>query len=69
MEGSEDGILCGSVGSASQLVRAKTDWDVVFDVLDNQFLKALHRNGGDFKGTETMVAVLKQVGTLSCDSE
>ncbi len=47
MEGSGDGVLCGSVGSEYKLVRVQAGWDVVFDVLENQFLKALHQNGGE----------------------
>ncbi len=57
-------------------------WDVVFDVLENQFLKVLHQNVGEchrvvvsrrdtanFLSTGTMVAIMKQVGTLYCYSE
>ncbi len=47
VEDSRDGILCGSVGSEYKLVRVQASWDVVFDVLKNQFLKALHQNGGE----------------------
>ncbi len=47
MEGSGDVILCGSVGSECKLVRVQAGWDVVFDVLENQFLKALHQNEGE----------------------
>lgn len=32
------GILCGSVGSESTLVRVQSGSDVVFDVVENQFL-------------------------------
>ena len=45
VKGSRCGILCGSVGSESILVRVLADWDVVFDVLENQFLKLLHQDG------------------------
>ncbi len=47
MEGCGYNILCGSLGSECKLVRVQADWDVVFDVLKNQFLKALHQNGGE----------------------
>ncbi len=47
MEGSGDGILCGSVGSECKLMRVQAGWDFVFDVLENQFLKALHQNVGE----------------------
>lgn len=51
VEGSGDGILCGSVGSKSKLVRVQAGWDVVLDVLENQFLKALHQNGDECQYT------------------
>lgn len=56
-------------------------WDVVFDVLTIQFLKTLHQIWGecsravsfrldtaDILGTGTVMADLKQVEMLSCDS-
>ena len=39
VEGSGYGIFCGCVGSESILVRVQARQDVVFDVLENQFLK------------------------------
>ena len=39
-----DGILCGSVSSGSKLVRVQAGRDVVSE---NQFLKALHQDGGE----------------------
>ncbi len=45
MEGSGDGILCGSVGTERKLMRVQAGWDD--DVLKNQFLKALHQNVGE----------------------
>ncbi len=50
MEGTGYGTLCGSVGSECKLVRVMAGLDVVFDVLENQFLKALHQNGGECHG-------------------
>ena len=50
MKGSGYCILCGSVGSESILTRVQAGRDVVFDVLENQFLL----------GTGGMVAVLKE---------
>ncbi len=47
VEGSGDDILCGLVCSECKLLRVQAGWDVVFDVLENQFLKALHQNGGE----------------------
>ncbi len=44
---SGDGILCGSAGFECKLVWVPAGWDVVFDVLENQFFKALHQNGGE----------------------
>ena len=44
---SESGILCGSVGSESILVRVQAVRDVVSDVLESQFLEALHQDGGE----------------------
>lgn len=43
MEISRKGILCRSTGSEYKLVRVQTGWEVVFDVLANQFLKALYQ--------------------------
>ena len=37
--------LCGSVSYASMLVRVQTGKHVIFDVLVNQFLKAIHQDG------------------------
>lgn len=42
MEDSGDGILVGSFGSKSKMMRVMTGWDVLLDVLENQFLKELH---------------------------
>ncbi len=47
MESSGAGILCGSAGSECKLVRVQTGRDVVLNVLENQFLKALHQDGGE----------------------
>ena len=47
MEGSGYGILIGSVCSDSILVRVQAGRDVISDVLENQFLKALHQDGGE----------------------
>lgn len=44
MEGSGYGILLGSVGSECRPLRVQAGWDVLFDVLERQFLKALHKN-------------------------
>lgn len=44
---SRDGVLCGTVGSVSKLVRVQAGWNVVFDVLENKLLKALHQYGGE----------------------
>ncbi len=41
MEGS------GPVGSECTLVRVQAGWDVVIDVVKNQFLKTLNQNGGE----------------------
>ncbi len=45
VEGSGDGVLWGSVGLESKLMRVQTGWYVVFDVLKNQFLKVIHQGG------------------------
>ena len=68
---------CRSVGSESTLVRVQAGWDDVSNVLKNQFFIVFHRGESQrlvvsttwqaFLGTGTMVAVLKQVGTLCCD--
>ncbi len=42
-----------------KLVRVQAGWDVEFDLLENQCLKALPQNGGG----------CLEVGTLSCDSD
>lgn len=34
----------GSVGSECRPLRVQAGWDVHFDVLERQFLKALHKN-------------------------
>ncbi len=36
-----------SVCSECKLMKVQAGWDVVLDVLKNQFLKALHQNGGE----------------------
>lgn len=41
-EDSGDVILSGSFGTKSKLMKVQAGWDLIFDVLDNQFLKALH---------------------------
>ena len=43
-EGSGWGIPRGPVGSESILVRVQADREVVFDLLRNQFFKALHKD-------------------------
>lgn len=42
MEGSGYGVLSGPVGSECILERVQAVWEVVFDVLENEYLKALH---------------------------
>lgn len=46
MTGSRYDILCGSVCSESVLLRVQARREVDFDFLENQFLKALHQDGG-----------------------
>lgn len=46
MEGSGDDIRCAS-GFLCKLVRVQAGWHVVFDVLEKQFLKALHQDGAE----------------------
>ncbi len=43
VEGSAYCILYGTVASKSTLMRLQVGRDVVFNVLENQFLKALHQ--------------------------
>lgn len=68
-------ILRMMVCSVDSLVRAQADWDVDFDMLEKQFLKALHRVWFEFHReviinqtpqtlTGTLVAVWKPVGTV-----
>lgn len=47
MEGSGDGKFCGSVGSESKLVSVPAGWDVVIDILENFFFKALTLHGDE----------------------
>lgn len=42
------GILYVYAGTESMLVRDQAGREVVFDVLKNQFLKALHQDGGHY---------------------
>ena len=44
MEGSGYGIISGSVGSECMLVRVQASKDVLFSVLEDQFLKTLQRD-------------------------
>ena len=61
MKGSGYCILCGSVGSESILMRIQAGRDVVFDVLENQFLREVGRvDTASLLGTGGMVAVLKE---------
>ena len=39
------GMRCGSLGSEGILLRVQAGRNVVFEVLENQFLKALHQDG------------------------
>lgn len=63
-------------------MRVKAVWDVIFDALENQFLKALHWNGGKCHRavvTETRHCRLfgyrgnggcvNMDGTVSCESD
>lgn len=45
MKGSCYDILGGSLGPESIMVRAQAGLDVVFVMLENQFLKALYQDG------------------------
>ena len=45
VEGSRCGRLCGSVVSESIMVRVQAGRDVIFDVLENKLLKAIHQDG------------------------
>lgn len=42
--GSEYGILTESAGSDRTLLRVRAGWDILFDALERQFLKAFHTN-------------------------
>ena len=44
MEGSGYGILCGNLGFECIPLGVKACRDVVFDVLEDQFLKSLNQN-------------------------
>ena len=61
MEASGDGVLSGSVGSDCKLVRVQTNWDVVLYVVVNQFLKALHQNGGECHKVVVIYVTLQTV--------
>lgn len=84
MKDSRYGILCGSIGPENILGKVLSGIDVIVDVLENQVLKALHKDGGECHkaliiitrqvimitlGTVMMVAVLRQEGRVSCESK
>ena len=54
--------MASSVSSESILVSDQAGRDVVFDVPENQFLKALHQDGGE----SNMVVVIKYRNDGGC---
>lgn len=46
-----DSLLCECVGSECTLVRVQAGRDVVFDALENHFIKVLHQNQGECYST------------------
>lgn len=78
MKGSRCGSLCGAVGSEGILVSVQAGKDVIFDVLENLFLKTLPRDRGESHRAlvikprhclvaETIIALLRQEGTILCE--
>lgn len=50
MGGRGYGILTESAGSDCTLLRVRAGWDILFDALERQFLKALHTNWSECHG-------------------
>lgn len=59
MKDSKYGILCRSVGPENILEKVLAGIDVIADVLKNQVLEALHKDGGECH--KALIIITRQV--------